>query len=280
MTELSSVVASGGIPPGCHLNNDFGCGFPAPGIDIFEFAPIWTFHIFGMEFGINKPTLLLLICSAVLIIFFSFAFARPKLVPGKMQSFGELCYLFIRDQIVDETIGKHGRKYLPLIFALFFYVFILNFMGIFPGAQIPPTAYFVYPVTLAIIVWVTYMFIGMKNQGPFKFFTNMMFPPGVPIGVLVILGPIEFLSNVIIRPFTLAIRLMANMFAGHVLLTVFIVATVYLWSASVIGIGGSIASGAMTLIMTGFEFLIEGLQAYIFALLAASYIAGSMSNEH
>ncbi|MGA9147434.1 MAG: F0F1 ATP synthase subunit A, partial [Candidatus Nanopelagicales bacterium] len=80
--------------------------------------------------------------------------------------------------------------------------------------------------------------------------------------------------------FTLAVRLMANMFAGHLLITVFIVATIYLFSPSVIGMLGSVASGIMTLIMTGFEFMIEALQAYIFTLLTASYIAGSLSNEH
>ena len=130
------------------------------------------------------------------------------------------------------------------------------------------------------MVWLVYMFIGMRNQGPLKFFTNMMFPPGVPKAVLVILAPIEFLSNVLVRPFTLAVRLMANMFAGHLLITVFIVATIYLFSPSVIGMLGSVASGIMTLIMTGFEFMIEALQAYIFTLLTASYIAGSLSNEH
>ena len=179
-----------------------------------------------------------------------------------------------------EEIGKAGDKYMAFLFSLFFFVFFLNFMGIFPGAQFAPTALFVYPVALAMMVWLVYMFIGMRNQGPLKFFTNMMFPPGVPKAVLVILAPIEFLSNVLVRPFTLAVRLMANMFAGHLLITVFIVATIYLFSPSVIGMLGSVASGIMTLIMTGCEFMIEALQAYIFTLLTASYIAGSLSNEH
>lgn len=262
----------------CHLFS--GCGFPAPGTEIFQFAPLVEFQLFGIHFGINKPVILVFIAVIVLVGFFSLAFAKPKLVPGKMQSMGELSYLFIRDQISRETIGKAGDKYIAFLFSLFFFVFFLNFMGIFPGAQFAPTALFVYPVALSVMVWLTYMFIGIRKQGPIKFFTNMMFPPGVPVGVLVILGPIEFLSNVIIRPFTLAIRLMANMFAGHLLLTVFIVASIYLFSPSVIGIAGSAASGIMALIMTGFEFIIEALQAYIFTLLTASYIAGSLSHEH
>ncbi len=275
---MASLVDVSAWAPGCHLNS--GCGFPAPGTEIFEFTPIAEFSIFGIPFIIDKPVILIILCSAVIIAFFTVAFAKPRMIPGRVQSIGEVSYLFVRDQISRETIGKAGDKYLAFLFSLFFFVFLLNFMGIFPGAQFAPTGLFVYPVSLAVMVWLTYMFIGLRHQGPIKFFTNMMFPPGVPKAVLVILAPIEFISNVLIRPFTLAIRLMANMFAGHLLLTVFIVAALYLASPSVIGILGSAASGIMALIMTAFEFLIEGLQAYIFTLLTASYIAGSLSNEH
>ncbi len=275
MANPSSVVAG---EFDCHLYGN--CGFPAPGTEIFQFNEIVHFSVFGIDFSIAKPTILLLLVSLIIIVFFSIAFLKPKLVPSKVQSIGEVSYVFVRDQISRETIGKAGDRFVPFLFALFFFVFLNNFMGIVPGAQFPATSLFVYPLVLALIVWVTYMFIGMKHQGPLKFFTNMMFPPGVPAGVLGILAPIEFLSNIIVRPFTLAVRLMANMFAGHLLLTVFIVASIYLFSPSVIGILGSAASGLMTVIMTGFEFMIEALQAYIFTLLTASYIAGSLSHEH
>ncbi|MBP7972389.1 MAG: F0F1 ATP synthase subunit A [Candidatus Nanopelagicales bacterium] len=275
MSDLvSSTLASGG----CHLYS--GCGFPAPGTEIFEFNPIAQYKFLGVEFIINKPMLVVIMCAALVIIFFTVAFAKPRLIPGKVQGIGEMGYMFVRDQISRETIGREGDKFLPFLVSLFFFVFFMNVMGIVPGMQFPPTALFVMPVSLAIMVWLTYMFIGMRKQGPIKFFTNMMFPPGVPAPVLIILAPIEFLSNVIIRPFTLAIRLMANMFAGHLLLTVFIVASIYLFSFSVIGLLGSTASFLMTVIMTGFEFMIEALQAYIFTLLTASYIAGSLSHEH
>ncbi len=276
MADVIDVVGAAGFD--CRLLS--GCGFPAPGTEIFEFAPLVEFSLLGITFGINKPVILLLLVSVIIIVIFTVAFAKPRLVPGKWQSMGELSYLFVRDQISRETLGKAGDKYIAFLFSLFFFVFFLNFTGIFPGAQFPVTALFVYPVALAMMVWLVYMFVGMKNQGALKFFTNMMFPPGVPKPVLIILAPIEFLSNVIVRPFTLAVRLMANMFAGHLLITVFIVATIYLFSPSVIGIFGSVASGVMTIMMTGFEFMIEALQAYIFTLLTASYIAGSLSNEH
>lgn len=276
---MASVVdLSASWAPGCHLQS--GCGFPAPGTEIFQFPTIAEFTFLGITFAIDKPVILIIISSVLIILFFTIAFAKPRMVPGRIQSIGEVSYVFIRDQISRETIGKAGDKYIAFLFSLFFFVFLVNFMGIVPGAQFTPNALFVYPVLLAVMVWLTYMFIGLKNQGPIKFFTNMMFPPGVAKPVLVILAPIEVISNVFIRPFTLAIRLMANMFAGHLLLVVFGVAALYLASPSVIGILGSAVSGVMVIVFTGFEFLIEGLQAYIFVLLTASYIAGSLSNEH
>ena len=120
----------------------------------------------------------------------------------------------------------------------------------------------------------------MRHQGPVKFFTNMMFPPGMPKPIYVILAPIELISNIVVRPVTLSIRLFANMFAGHLLLTVFTVAAFYLASPSVIGILGSATSFLMTVIFTAFEALIQALQAYIFTLLTAVYIAGSLHAEH
>lgn len=263
---------------GCHLGDD--CAFPAPTVEIFQFGDVWRFTLFGIEFNFNKPIIMLLIFSLVIICFFMLAFARARIVPTKLQSLGEICYLFIRDQISRETIGKGGDSFVPYLFSLFFFIFVLNFLEIVPGAQLPVTSFFAIPVALALSVWVTYMYLGIKHQGPWGFFRNMMFPPGVPAGVLAILAPIEFVSNIIVRPFTLAIRLFANMFAGHILLTMFMVSTAYLLSTQWIGIIGSTASFIMTVIMTAFELLIQFLQAYIFALLTASYIAASLHSEH
>ncbi len=271
-------LATGAIAnTGCHLGS--GCGFPAPGPDIFQFAGVWNYSLFGVEFSINKPVLVMVFGTFLILVFFIVAFAKPRLVPGKVQSMGELSYLFVRDQISRETIGKDGDKYMPFLMSLFVFVATMNVMGIIPGMQFPVMAIFAFPVALALMVWLTYMFLGFKYQGG-AFVKNMCIPKGVPVPVLVILAPIEFLSNIFIRPFTLAIRLFANMFAGHLLLTVFIVATLYLASFSVIGILGTTASFLMTIIMTGFEFGIELLQAYIFTLLTASYIAGSVHAEH
>ncbi|MDP4013599.1 MAG: F0F1 ATP synthase subunit A [Candidatus Nanopelagicales bacterium] len=260
---------------GCHLQPS-GCGFPAPGVEEFQFAPIFT--VGPIDF--DKPMILLTACSILLMAFFLFAFRKPKIVPRGVQNVAELGYTFIRDGIARDVIGKAGEKYVPLLFTAFFMIWMLNFLEVVPGIQFPVTSVLAYPVAFAVIVYVTWVPLGMMKQGPLGFFKNMMFPPGLPKWLYGILAPIEFISNLLVRPFTHCIRLFANMFAGHLLLATFTVATWYLFSSSVIGIVGSIASFAMTIAVTAFELLIQGLQAYIFTLLTAVYIAGALEAEH
>jgi len=123
------------------------------------------------------------------------------------------------------------------------------------------------------------MYLGIRHQGPIGYFKNMAIPGGVPWWILPLLVPVELLSNIVIRPFTLGVRLFANMFAGHILIAVFTVATWYLASLS-IGVVLAAGSFVMVVVLTGFELLIQGLQAYIFATLTATYIAGSLEAEH
>ena len=270
------VVASGG--PDCHLFS--GCGFPAPGAEIFQFDAVLSFTIGGLAFNISKVTILLFLAVVVILGFFGYAFRKPKLVPRGAQNVGELGYLFIRDGIVRETIGKGGDKFIPFLFSFFFLVWILNFWGVVPGAQLPVTSIFAIPVTFAIIVYVTWVPLGIYKQGFVGFFKNIMFPPGVPKAMYILLTPIELISNFLVRPFTHAVRLFANMFAGHLLLATFSVAAFYLLSFSVIGILGSAASFSLAVLLTGFEAFIQALQAYIFTLLAAVYIGSALHAEH
>jgi F-type H+-transporting ATPase subunit a len=258
--SLSQVVASG---LDCHLNS--GCGFPAPGAEIFNFDDIAQFTIVNTEVHINKITVLLFICVAV---------------PRGAQNVGEMGYLFVRDGIAREIIGKDGDPYVPFLFAFFFLVWLSNFMGIVPFAQVPVTSIFAIPVAFALIVYITWVPLGVYKQGFRGFFGGMLFPPGVPKAMYVLLTPLEFLSNLIVRPATHAIRLFANMFAGHLLIATFSIAAFYLLSASVIGILGSAASFVVAIALTAFEALIQFLQAYIFTLLAAVYISGALHAEH
>lgn len=270
------VLASGGID--CHLMS--GCGFPAPGAEIFQFDALFSFTVGSLEFNITKVTILLFIVVVVLLGFFLYAFRKPQLVPRGAQNVGELGYLFIRDGIAREAMGKEGDKFVPFLFSFFFLIWMSNFMGIVPFAQIPITSIFAIPVAFALIVYLTWVPLGVYRQGFGPFFKNMLFPPGVPKAMYGLLVPIEFISNIIVRPFTHSVRLFANMFAGHLLIASFSVATFYLISASVIGIMGSVASFAVTIALTGFEILIQALQAYIFTLLTAVYISGALHSEH
>ena len=274
--SAEAVVAAGG--PDCHLFS--GCGFPAPGAEIFLFDDVAAFTIGNLEFHITKVTILLFIVVAIILAFFIYAFRKPKLVPRGAQNVGEMAYLFIRDGIARDTIGKDGDKFVPFLFSFFFLVWLSNFMGIVPFAQIPITSIFAIPVAFALIVYVTWVPIGIYRQGFGGFFKNLLFPPGVPKPMYILLAPLEFLSNLIVRPATHAIRLFANMFAGHLLIATFSIAAFYLLSASVIGLLGSAASFTMAVALTGFEALIQALQAYIFTLLAAVYIAGALHPEH
>lgn len=270
------VLASGG--PNCHLMS--GCGFPAPGAEIFQFGATFSFEIFGVMVNISKVTMLLALSVILIIAFFGIAFRRPQLVPRGLQNLGEVGYLFIRDGIARDAIGKEGDKFVPFLFTFFFLIWLNNFFGILPGAQIPTTSIFAIPVAFALIVYLTWVPLGIYKQGFVGFFKNMMFPPGVPKAMYILLAPIELISNILVRPFTHAVRLFANMFAGHLLLATFSVATFYLISASIVGIIGSAASFAVTIALTGFEMLIQALQAYIFTLLAAVYIGGALHAEH
>ncbi len=257
----------------CHIFS--GCGYPSPDISNFYFRPLFTIG----HFQFDKPMLLVLLSTIFVLVFFWAAFRKPQLVPRGVQNIGELGILFVRDQILRPQMGKKGDKWLPFLCALFFFIWINNIFGIIPILYFPATSRFEYPLILTAMVWVLYMGIGIWKQGPFGYFKNMSVPEGAPLWILPLLVPIELLSNIIIRPFTLSIRLFANMLAGHVLLAVFALATWYLLSLSV-GLVFSAASFVVLTALTGLELLIQLLQAFIFTTLTAFYIAGAYEPAH
>lgn len=256
-----------------HLNS--GCGYPAPGYPAsFNYGPL--FHIGAFTF--NKPMLLACICAAIVIIFFWSAFSKPKLVPKGAQNLGELGILFVRDQILRPMMGKSGDGYLPFLVSLFFFIWIMNIMEIIPVAQFPVSSEIAFPAALMVMVYGTYNYIGIKRYGLSGYFKNMI-PRGVPIGILGLLAPVEIAQYLVVRPFTLAVRLFANMFAGHILILVFTLATWYLLSLG-IGLLWSATSFVLTIVLTAFELLIQALQAYIFTILTAQYIGGALQPDH
>jgi F-type H+-transporting ATPase subunit a len=170
--------------------------------------------------------------------------------------------------------------YLWYLTSLFFFVFFCNLFEIIPLIQFPATSRMAIPLMLALITWVTYIVVGLKRHG-FSYISKSVKPPGVPTALLFLIVPIEFLSTFIVRPFSLAVRLFANMLAGHLLLVTFAVLTGALITSSLVWLKPIfILPFAMNIALTGFEAFIALLQAFIFTILTAVYIGSSMHIEH
>jgi F-type H+-transporting ATPase subunit a len=255
-------------------------GYCAPSVLEFFPKPLATFDLLGVHFAITRITVILWIALILMVVFFLRATRNMTLVPRRTQWFGESAYSFIRDGVAREVIGTEGMRFAPFLSALFFIIVVNNVMGIIPFAQISPMGRFAFPVVLAAAAYVLFNYIGIRQQGFAQYFKSNLFPPGVPKPLYVLVTPIEIASTFIFRPFTLAVRLFANMLAGHLLLAVFATGTVYLVTVGNFSAIFSPVSFLMTVVMTFFELLIELLQAYVFTVLAATYISGAMEAEH
>ena len=247
---------------------------------LFFWDPIW---FEGTPFAINRVVLLMLFASLACITFFLWAARKKALVPKGSQNLAETGYLVVRNNIAIDTIGPEGAKYAPYLAAVFFFIFFNNLLEIIPGINFPVTSRMAIPAALAFLTWVIFNVVGIIKQGPFRYFKDTLFPPGLPGGffgviIKILLAIIELFSVFIIRPATLAIRLLANMMAGHVLLTIFFLFTHdfiienFKLATLPLGILTFIVSCALIV----FELLVISIQAYIFTMLTAFYIAESI----
>jgi F-type H+-transporting ATPase subunit a len=198
--------------------------------------------------------------------------------PTGVRNLAESGVTFIENDIVMQTMGKDGLPWTPFLLSIFIFVYLCNVPGIIPFFQMPATARMAIPLFLALVVWVIYNVVGFKHNG-LSYIGGMVWPKGVPVAMRPLVGVIEFLSNIILRPFSLAVRLFANMLAGHILLVTFGVLCATLWV-----LGPLLAvlpfSFGMLVALTGFEVMVAFLQAYIFTILAAVYIGGALHPEH
>jgi F-type H+-transporting ATPase subunit a len=251
--------------------------FKAPGPELFNIPPI----ISGATW-LTKPVLLALLSSLVVVVFCWSAFSKPKLVPRGVQNVAEYGYMFVRDQVARPFLGKDTDRWMGLLLSIFFLVWVWNLMGVVPFLQFPVASHIAFPIVLAGAIYLLKIYLGMKHQGPIGYFKNMMFPPGLPKAVYILMAPLELLSNLVVAPFTHAVRLFANMFAGHLILAFF--SAVGFWflfeQLSPLGAPVGVISVVMTIAMTGLELFIQFLQAFLFAMLAAMYIGGSLHAEH
>ncbi len=243
----------------------------------------FTFTIPGTDwhvtpFAINRVVVLMMLASLVCMLFFVLGARRKAAVPGKGQNIAETAFLFVLNNIAIDVIGPEGAKYANYLASLFFFIFFMNFLEIVPGINFPVTSRMAIPAVLALLTWFIFNIVGILKQGPIRYFKDTLFPPGVPMAVKPLLALIELFSVFIIRPLTLAIRLLANMMAGHVLLTIFFLFTHdYLLddiNPAAVPLGIVTLVVAVGLIV--FELLVISIQAYIFAMLTAFYIAESI----
>ena len=228
-------------------------------------------------FELNRVSLLMIVGSVLCMTFFFFASRGKSMVPKGMQTIGETAYLFVRDKIAIDVIGPEGVKYAGYLTSLFFFIFFMNLMGIIPGINFPVTSRMAIPALLAFLTYLIFNFVGFRKQG-LRYLTGTLFPPGVPKPIYVLLTPIEFFSVFIIRPLTLAIRLLANMMAGHVLLTIFFLFTheFLVTDFKLMTFPLGILTGVVAIVLVVFEMLVLSIQAYIFTMLTAFYIAESI----
>ncbi len=246
---------------------------------LFDWPSIW---LDGTPFAINKTVLIYLGSMLITMVIFLLA-GRPKesLVPAGIQHVAESGVNFIEESVVMQTIGPEGKKFMPFLTSMFFFILFSNITEVIPFLQFPANSRMAIPITLAVVVWVIYNFVGVRSQGLFGYLKNSLFPPGVPVALYLIVTPIELVSTFVVRPFSLAIRLWANMVAGHLLLVTFAILSATMWGAGGIGYAGALVlSWPMLILMTGFEILVSFLQAFIFTILTAVYIGGSMHPEH
>lgn len=253
-----------------------GEGFHAPSPEEF-YWPIfgsgdWTFTRPMAVMGLS-----VILLSVVLV-----ALTRnATIVPSKGQWVVEQAYDFVRNGLARDIIGsKDFLRYTPLLFSLFTVILVNNLFGIIPPIQFPTMSRIGFPIALTLIVYAVYHISGVRRKGVGHYLTGMI-PKGLPKPIYLLIIPLEYATYFLIRPLTLALRLFGNMFAGHMLLLLFILGGEYMLLHGGIGLKiVSVGSFAMALIFTAFEALIEFLQAYIFTLLAATYIADALSEEH
>jgi F-type H+-transporting ATPase subunit a len=216
-----------------------------------------------------------------LILLFWLGTRRMKIVPGRFQSLIEMGLDLVRVNVAEDLLGrKDGRRFLPLLTAIFFTVLAMNLPGIIPGFNLAGSSLIGFPIVLAAVAYVTFIYAGLRKH-PGTFLKASLFPPGVPWPIYIIVTPIEFFSIFILRPVTLALRLLMNMVAGHLLLVLCFTATWWFLESSP-GFFKLFAAGTLAfgLIFTLFEILVSVLQAYVFTLLTTVYIQLALAEEH
>jgi F-type H+-transporting ATPase subunit a len=255
--------------------------FEPPTTKDFVFDCYFSVKVFGIDFCFNFIIALVTVSMLLFVLLFFFAFRRPSVVPGKLQSLMEMGIDFVREQIALPMLGHDADRFLALLASLFFFILLGNIFEVAPWVNFSANSRVAFPAVLAVIAWLVYNYQGVRKHGFFGYLKFTCIIPSAPAFLRYsLLMVIEFVSNIVIRPITLTVRLTANFVAGHFLLAIFFLGTEFFvldgpktWLFAGV-------SFPLAVILVAFEVFVSLLQAFIFAMLTASYIGGALAEEH
>lgn len=274
LVVITGVAAVTFVPGVLQAFQDPNASVHQPGLpDFFPEALIWE----GTHFELNRLTIARFLAAGVLAVIFLLITASLRLRPKRGQLIIEMIAEFVRTNIGIELLGSsRGKRYATILAFIFFGVLAMNLTGILPGVNIAASSVMSVPLVFALIAYVTFIVSGIKARGGLTFFKEQLFPAGIPWPVYFLLTPIELISTFIVRPATLAIRLLANMIAGHMLLAL----TYFGTQTLLLGVAAMKPLSALTfgaaIVVTLFEVFVAVLQAYVFTILTAVYIKMSV----
>ncbi|MBY0511575.1 MAG: F0F1 ATP synthase subunit A [Rhodospirillaceae bacterium] len=227
----------------------------------FEIQQLIPIKVGGYDISYTNSALFMTFAVVLTALLFWGATRHRTMVPGRLQATAEMLYEFVAGMVKENT-GQEGMKYFPFVFTLFLFILFGNFLGLMPYA-FTYTSHIIVTAAMALFIFVAVTIIGFARHG--LHFFSLFVPPGAPLGIAIILAPLEFFSY-LIRPVSLSLRLFANMLAGHVLLKVL--------AGFIISLG--VVFGAVPFIavfgVTFLEIMVAAIQAYVFALLTCIYL--------
>jgi F-type H+-transporting ATPase subunit a len=245
--------------------------------DVFD---LWPFghivlpkiHLLGIDFSITKHLVMMWLASALLIIIFKYTYRQPRAVPSGVSNLIEAIVVFLRDEVILPAMGEAGKRYLPFLLTVFFFILFCNLLGLIPyGAT--ATGNVTVTAALALMALAMIQYSGIKEHGFLHHLQNLV-PHGIPTWLLPIMIPVEVMGQ-FTKPFALCIRLFANMTAGHIVIFSFL-GLIFVFESVLI----SPVSVAFALFISLLELFIAFLQAYIFTMLTALFMSMSIHPQH
>jgi F-type H+-transporting ATPase subunit a len=269
------ILASGECDP----SGDIVICAPDNVIELFKFSqPLFSIG----RFDVTRTVVLIFIAMAIVLISLWVGLRRDRMVPTKFGLMIESLMQFVRNDIARGIIGPEGDKYFPWLVSLFLFILVANAFEVWPLINFPLSSRMGIPLTLSLLTYVIFVFVGFKTNG-IRYLTGVIWPKSVPIVLRPLVGLIEFVSVFVLRPITLAVRLFANLVAGHLMLTLLLASgVIFFQNVDSIGIRALIGIPwfIFGLGIYVFEIVVAVLQAYIFTLLSAVYIQSSVHPEH